>query len=466
MWPHNENCYVLAKPEGQKNHGASQAAVGASSPLPLPLTAAGAPDARRAGDERTHGTRARAVDVPSRARPPPRRPLCALRLSLLLSTPKSAPADSVLTLIRASRSNRNLPQQLTLDHVSPATRLLEKRRHMFEVQEALDAQKEEFQRREATFKRREEMLKQKDLELQESLIKFNKFLQENDSKRTRAQKKQVDESRQRAEKEREIVRLQEVVAEHKIIRGQMEEEVKKMSQYQAYLDEVLEVEEEHSEIAELLGRYETLYAAHADLIERQEAAARENEEEQRLLYTFIREKTDEILGYNNLIAELQQAAEKRREEAQEQEEDGERQMSTVAERTLQLGQVLMACDNIYARCAKESTITRKTPKAASEGKEAEIGVIVEKLGLIRDYITDLQDITVRLARKAPATPKGDGATGAGAPPSAPAADAKGGGDGGGRSSMHMSTAGGASKVTGSSEVRVSRADHTSYTSRD
>ena len=39
--------------------------------------------------------------------------------------------------------NKNLPQTLTLDHVSPATRLLEKRRQMFEVQEALDAQKEE-----------------------------------------------------------------------------------------------------------------------------------------------------------------------------------------------------------------------------------------------------------------------------------------------------------------------------------
>lgn len=39
-------------------------------------------------------------------------------------------------------------QSLTLDHVSPATRLLEKRRQMFEVQEALDAQKEEFARRE------------------------------------------------------------------------------------------------------------------------------------------------------------------------------------------------------------------------------------------------------------------------------------------------------------------------------
>jgi hypothetical protein len=48
------------------------------------------------------------------------------------------------------------PQTLTLDHVSPATRLLEKRRQMFEVQEALDIQKEEFARREEAFRRREE----------------------------------------------------------------------------------------------------------------------------------------------------------------------------------------------------------------------------------------------------------------------------------------------------------------------
>ncbi len=54
-----------------------------------------------------------------------------------------APAD-VLRFAPPSRvrRNRSLPQQLTLDHVSPATRRLEKRRHMFEVQEALDAQKE------------------------------------------------------------------------------------------------------------------------------------------------------------------------------------------------------------------------------------------------------------------------------------------------------------------------------------
>ena len=36
---------------------------------------------------------------------------------------------------------------MVLEHVSPATRLLEKRRQMFEVQEALEQQKTEFNRK-------------------------------------------------------------------------------------------------------------------------------------------------------------------------------------------------------------------------------------------------------------------------------------------------------------------------------
>jgi len=79
-----------------------------------------------------------------------------------------------------SGQGKALPETLQIDHVSAATRLLEKRRQMFEVQEALNSQKEEFTRREDAFRRREEALRRKDLELQESLIKFNKFLQENE----------------------------------------------------------------------------------------------------------------------------------------------------------------------------------------------------------------------------------------------------------------------------------------------
>jgi hypothetical protein len=49
------------------------------------------------------------------------------------------------------------------------TRLLEKRKQMLQVQESLDAQKDEYSRKEELFKRREENLRKKDLELQEAL---------------------------------------------------------------------------------------------------------------------------------------------------------------------------------------------------------------------------------------------------------------------------------------------------------
>lgn len=62
------------------------------------------------------------------------------------------------------------------------------------------------------FKRREEGLKKKDLDLQESLIRFSKFLQENDSKRTRAEKKAADEIKLRLQKEAEIETLNTSVA--------------------------------------------------------------------------------------------------------------------------------------------------------------------------------------------------------------------------------------------------------------
>jgi hypothetical protein len=186
------------------------------------------------------------------------------------------------------------PGGLAMANVTPATRLLEKRRQMFEVQEALEAQKQEFSHKvgaarrsargaacaaqrvgrstlggapswgwrkpgayggahaaaaaggdeaaargcarsparraraltappplpgrtrarvpqEETFRQREEALKRRDLDLQESLIRFSKFLQENDSKRTRAEKRAADEVRARQAKEVEIGKLVEAL---------------------------------------------------------------------------------------------------------------------------------------------------------------------------------------------------------------------------------------------------------------
>ena len=56
-----------------------------------------------------------------------------------------------------------LPQHLQLDSVSPATRLLEKRRLMYEVQKAFDDQKEEFKSKDKRFKLQETELRERDI---------------------------------------------------------------------------------------------------------------------------------------------------------------------------------------------------------------------------------------------------------------------------------------------------------------
>ena len=284
---------------------------------------------------------------------------------------------------------RMLPQQLTLEHVSPATRLLEKRRQMFEVQEALDAQKEEYKRRETEFKRREEKLKERDLALQESLIKFNKFLQENDSKRARAEKKERDEIKQRIAKESEITRLREQLEKLKVDKVEMLGVLNENMRYQHYLEAVIDSTDEYPEIIELLLRYETLEATQHDLVERSREGQSESEEQSQFNKRFHKEKVDEILEYNNQIAMLQQRYEAVIAHKNRLQAETDRQLQESAEATLQLGQVLMACDNIFTRCIATSHVARKKLAATDDDKDAAI----EQLNVMKDYVGDLLFIT-------------------------------------------------------------------------
>ncbi|CAM9964730.1 unnamed protein product, partial [Choristocarpus tenellus] len=109
---------------------------------------------------------------------------------------------------------------------------------MFEVQEALEAQKDEFARREDAFSRREKVLRKKDLELQESLIKFNKFLQENESKRNRAVKRAGEERKQREQKEQEIQKLKKQCRERVEEETRLRGDLQKHHRYQEFLTQV------------------------------------------------------------------------------------------------------------------------------------------------------------------------------------------------------------------------------------
>ena len=88
------------------------------------------------------------------------------------------------------------PSQLKFENVSPATRLLEKRRQMYEVQDALAQKKANFLEEDKHFQKEERALREKDSYLQKQLIRFNKFLQDNEAKRKRAETRAAEEKAQ------------------------------------------------------------------------------------------------------------------------------------------------------------------------------------------------------------------------------------------------------------------------------
>lgn len=240
-----------------------------------------------------------------------------------------------------------------LDHACTATRMLEKRRQLFEVQEALESQKDEFARKGDAFRRREEALRRKDLKLQESLIKFNKFLQENESKRTRADKRCADESRQREAKEKEIVKLKRVLEEKVAEEKQLAEQLARNIRYHHFLSTVVDsvqgASDDFREVQDVLDRYSTLMKTNADLLQRQQENVAENEAKRASFINFMKEKGDTILNHNNEIASLQKELETQTlatSSIQTQVDAAER---GTTEKISDLGQILAAIDNLLER---------------------------------------------------------------------------------------------------------------------
>mmetsp|Transcript_44864 Transcript_44864/g.105235 ORF Transcript_44864/g.105235 Transcript_44864/m.105235 type:complete len:304 (-) Transcript_44864:378-1289(-) len=275
-------------------------------------------------------------------------------------------------------------QQMNLDDVSPATRLLEKRRQMFEVQEALETQKEEFARREELFKRREEALRKQDLELQQQLIRFNKFLQENDSKTARAEKKAAEEVRLRDQKEKEIQELTKQVQEWTEQKDRMKVALEQNLVYERYLNSVVEDSDDFTEIADLLKRHETLKAHHEDLQTRASEVVLLNDKYRTDLQQYTKDGQDRKLKGHNTIAIKQKLWEEHQLDALTAGSSRERMLEDSAEKVLELGKCQMAITNLYERARARSKV--KQPYTADHG---------EQLKVMQDFVMDLSFIVAK-----------------------------------------------------------------------
>lgn len=275
------------------------------------------------------------------------------------------------------------------EYLTPATQLLEKRREMSEVEQALAAQKEEFQMKMESLQQRREELERKEEQLKESLLKFNKFLKENDLKRSRAVKKACDAREMARQKDRDMERLGEEIAVLEAKKERLQRKVEKNAIFWKYLEKVSKKSEKLQEIREMIGRFDTLISTREQLL-RKASDNQEKLESQRLeLHHFTEDKSTQVLYYNNELAVLQGCLDQACSNAVKWESKWNHIQNTAAKKTLLLGQIKMASLNLLQLVNKQ---------AGEQEAEIPIEDTDGQLDRIQMFILDQTDILRDLKR--------------------------------------------------------------------
>jgi len=224
------------------------------------------------------------------------------------------------------------------------------------------------------------------LELQESLIKFNKFLQENEvilfkthtvfsnltsnyilysvnkTKKNRALKRTADERKQRELKESEIkkleLKLQEIALEEKALKSELEKNIK----YQEYLESVvLNMSKFFPEISDILKRYNVLKSCNLDLIEKALSGEQLNEETLRDFMIYRKEKENSMLTDSNAISTLQVAYEQKLTSTSNLLVTIDNETKNATDKSVNLGQILTSVANILERADTSFRIRHNKP---------------------------------------------------------------------------------------------------------
>ncbi|KAI8801735.1 hypothetical protein BJ742DRAFT_749399 [Cladochytrium replicatum] len=218
---------------------------------------------------------------------------------------------------------------------------------MLEVENGLNQQKEEFAMKMESLSQRREELGRKEMQLKESLMKFDKFLKENDAKRTRALKKSLDERKTREQKEAEVLKLKDSIMALVDKRDRQGKIVDTNLIFQKYLESVLETTDEFGEVKDILSRYDTLSATNAELIERARNAQERTERDRLIFMHSSEEKNNIVLNYNNEIAKLQTKLEESQARTAKWQAECDIALKNATQKSLLLGQVKMATNNLF-----------------------------------------------------------------------------------------------------------------------
>jgi hypothetical protein len=273
---------------------------------------------------------------------------------------------------------------------SQSTQLLKKRKEMKEVDNALEVMKSDYKRRMDECEERRIAFENKQAKMREQVLKFEKFIQENDAKRLRAENKAKAERKLFMEKLDEIAALTDSIHGLETQQNEFNKLLSRRATYREYLEGVVEVSDmAYEEIQDVLNRYTVLTGANKDLAEAAENQTIEADQYGKKLAVLRQESQNLELTSNSTLHNKQKELEHWIERGKDVEQGINREMALEKSVQQEYGAVETAIKNIYARCL---ATMRNSPLFPPASTASFMEVMQYQLDVIHTRVEDLIDI--------------------------------------------------------------------------
>lgn len=253
-----------------------------------------------------------------------------------------------------------LMTQFMLDPTSSATKLLEKRREMYELQEALQRDKDKFTEKEGQFKKTEEELRNRDEEFHKKIVEyyknsFEKKIKDNYNYNNKLQEEHQNQTRltgEIGELEQNNEKLKADLEKLKLIH----ESLKK---YEEYLREVKEKHpDSFNDIGEIINKYENLTKIYNDLKSEEDKIRTKMKLDAD---EFRKRKQNLESNINKIISETAEI-QKKIKETKDEKKKLENTVNLFEAKSnsvvSSLEQILLAIENIYSKCREKNDWTK------------------------------------------------------------------------------------------------------------
>ena len=253
-----------------------------------------------------------------------------------------------------------LMTQFMLDPTSSATKLLEKRREMYELQEALQKDKEKFNEKETQFKKTEEELRNRDEDFHKKICDYYMNTFEKKQNDAHANSEKIKTER------KATLEMEEKIANLKTKNEKLKQDLEKLKlihdKLRAYEDFLKKVKDKHPEsfndLNGVIEKYKILEDKYNEIKKETEMAKKQKEDEK---IKFRLEKSELEGKINTLISNIQ-TVQGQLKDLKEKKKDLESEVTMMEANSntvvSSLEMILLAVDNIYEKCAKKSAWTQ------------------------------------------------------------------------------------------------------------